>query len=144
MMHHLDGTEDFARQERRREWEAKELARDSEPDSCHWRISGPPAEISNTPEYQALNSQASTLQVRLLSWKRLIGDLINAQSYVYDAGLPCPDREEQRRLTKGIAQGMNAGIGSARRVCEWLDKELQLVKAEQQRLVDEFYRRKAG
>jgi hypothetical protein len=136
----MDGTIIHAAEQRQKESDARRMASFVEPDSCHYRVSGPPAEISNTPEYQVLCGQATTLQVRLSSWKRLVSDLLNAQSNVYDAGLPCPDRAEQHRLTKGIAHGMNAGIGAARRACDWLDKELQLVKAEQKRIVDEFYR----
>jgi hypothetical protein len=134
----MDGTLLHAAEQRRLEWEARELARDSEPDSCHWRVSGPPAEISNTPAYQVLCGQAVHEQVERSKWAMVEAVLIDAKERLE----ACAQSYEGRRRAMLIAKAIefNSAIGSADASKKAHEVELERIRAEQKRIVDEFYR----
>ena len=125
----------YESEQRDRERQAETMQRLSEPDSCHWRIDGPPAEVSNTPEYQALVGQAIHEQVEASKWGMVEAVLIHAKQELeacansYDG--------ERRALLLGVAMGMEPAIVSADSMKCKHKVELERIKAEQKRIVNQ-------
>jgi hypothetical protein len=134
----MDGTIIHAAEQRQKESDARRMASFVEPDSCHYRVSGPPAEISNTPEYQVLCGQAVHEQVERSKWAMVEAVLIDAKERLE----ACAQSYEGRRRAMLIAKAIefNSAIGSADASKKAHEVELERIRAEQKRIVDEFYR----
>jgi hypothetical protein len=134
----MDGTLLHAAEQRRLEWESRQMTIATEPDSCHWRVSGPPAEVSNTPAYQVLCGLAVHEQVERSKWAMVEAVLIDAKERLE----ACAQSYEGRRRAMLIAKAIefNSAIGSADASKKSHEVELERIKAEQKRIVDEFYR----
>lgn len=107
----MNFTDQHARELRRGEWEAEQLARDYDPNYRYWKVSGPPPEISSTPEYQELCGQAIHERIERLKWAMVESALIHAKQDLraiaerYDG--------ERRDLLLGMAAEHDARIGAA-------------------------------